>query len=487
MATASHALRGISKQRRRERLISVGAATLLVVSSLLLGLVLAFVATQFQAPVAVYIAVPLAPLLALAVLAAPIVAPLGVFATFPVGSTGAPIGAATLQSAEAAVLIVALMLIIRRLAMGQTPLAWSPVLYWPVALITWMLISLFSAVDETLAVKQLISTMGGLTFAAVILSSCAGMRDLRVLLGGFALVGTVLCAIALSNAGQFETANQGAQVLEGRLQGAFDHPNQLGALAAMMAPVLAGFVFGGRTRRVRVTATIMLGVVLAALALSLSRGAWLGAAVAALFLLATLREAREKLLLFLLPLTVIFALLWNFIPKAEPVQVVTERAEAFTTLSQYDDRDAIWREAFQEIKSDPWTGQGPGGFIVASARAGSEASTVSAAHAHNLLLNWAAESGLPAAAIIVFFGIALVNSGRIASRSCLARGDPGDRAVVLGIGGALLTVFAQGFFDYTLGNSTSHIALWAMIGAMLVARRDAGLSQRRRPGYEPVR
>ena len=329
MATASHALRGISKQRRRERLISVGAATLLVVSSLLLGLVLAFVATLFQAPVAVYIAVPLAPLLALAVLAAPIVAPLGVFATFPVGSTGAPIGAATLQSAEAAVLIVALMLIIRRLAMGQTPLAWSPVLYWPVALIMWMLISLFSAVDETLAVKQLISTMGGLTFAAVILSSCAGMRDLRVLLGGFALVGTVLCAIALSNAGQFETANQGAQVLEGRLQGAFDHPNQLGALAAMMAPVLAGFVFGGRTRRVRVTATIMLGVVLAALALSLSRGAWLGAAVAALFLLATLREAREKLLLFLLPVTVIFALLWNFIPKAEPVQVVTATGGSF--------------------------------------------------------------------------------------------------------------------------------------------------------------
>ncbi len=165
----------------------------------------------------------------------------------------------------------------------------------------------------------------------------------------------------------------------------------------MMAPVLAGFIFGGRTRRVRVTATIMLLLVLAALALSLSRGAWLGAAVAALFLLVTLREAREKLLLILLPVAVIFALLWNVIPKAEPVQVVTARAEAFTTLSPYDDRDAIWREAIREIKSDPWTGQGPGGFVVASARAGSEASTVSAFHAHNLLLNWAAESGLPAA------------------------------------------------------------------------------------------
>ncbi len=165
MAAASHALRGVRKERRRERLLSFGTMTTFIVGSMLLGLMLAFVATLFESSVAVYIAVPLFPLLAIAVLAAPIVAPLGVFATFPVGSTGAPIGAATLQSVEAAVVIVALMIIIRRLAMGQTPLAWSPVLYWPVALIVWMLISLFSAVDETLAVKQLISTMGGLTFA----------------------------------------------------------------------------------------------------------------------------------------------------------------------------------------------------------------------------------------------------------------------------------------------------------------------------------
>ncbi len=479
MATASHALRSVSRQRRRERLSSVGIAIILGGLSIVLGAALAFIATDFEPSVAVYLALPLAPLLALLVLAVPIVAPLAVFATFPVGSTGAPIGAATLQSAEAAVVIVALMLVVRRLAMGQTPLAWSPVLYWPVALIAWMLVSILSAVDETLAIKQLISTTGGLTFACVILSSVSGMRDLRILLGGFALVGTLVCVVALSSSGDFETAGQGAEVLEGRLQGAFDHPNQLGALAAMLAPICAGFIFGGRTRRVRVTATLMLVIVVAALALSLSRGAWLGAACAAIFLLITLREAREKLLLFLLPMVLVFGLLWNVIPKSQPVEVVTQRAEAFTTLSPYDDRDAIWREAIREIKEDPWTGQGPGGFVVASSRAGSEASTVSAHHAHNLLLNWAAETGLIGAAIIVLFGAALVGSGRVATRASLRRGDRADRAIVLGIGAALITVFGQGLFDYNLGNSTSHIALWAMIGAMLVARRDAGLSQRR--------
>ncbi len=275
--------------------------------------------------------------------------------------------------------------------------------------------------------------------------------------------------------------------MKGRLQGAFDHPNQLGALAAMAAPVAAGFLFGGRTRRTRTLAGVALGLILAALALSLARGAWLGAGAAALFMLITLREARRTLLLIGLPVVLVFVGLWSYFPKNESVQVVTQRAEAFTTLSPYDDRDSIWREARREIQEDPWTGQGPGNFIISSARAGSEASTVAAFHAHNLFLNWAAESGLPAAAIILLFAFALVNAGRVASRLSLARGDPADRAIVIGVGGALLTVFFQGFVDYTLGNSVVHIALWGMIGAMLLASRDAGIVAPRAGGYPPVR
>ena len=484
-AAVSHAL-GLSRNQR-ERLTSITMGTGLALVSIFLGLTLAAVATLFQASVAVYIALPLAPLLALGVLAAPIVAPLGVFATFPVGSTGAPVGAATLQSAEAAVVIVALMLIVRRLAMGQTPLAWSPVLFWPLGLMAWMLISMFSALDETLAIKQLVSIAGGVTFASVILASCRGMRDLRVLLGGFVAAATVLSAFALSDRSKIESTYEGTQVLEGRLQGAFDHPNQLGALAAMAAPVAAGFLFGGRTRRTRTLAGVALALILAALALSLARGAWLGAGAAALFMLITLREARRTLLLIGLPVVIVFVGLWSYFPKNEQVQVVTQRAESFTTLSPYDNRDSIWREARREIQEDPWTGQGPGNFIISSARAGSEASTVAAFHAHNLFLNWAAESGLPAAAIILLFAFALVNAGRVASRRSLARGDPADRAIVIGIGGALLTVFFQGFVDYTLGNSVVHIAFWGMIGALLLASRDAGLSPRGRASYPPVR
>jgi putative inorganic carbon (hco3(-)) transporter len=482
MATASHAL-GLPG-RRRDRLVWLLTGIGVVLTAVFLGYGLAALAMLFESSVAVYLALPLAPLLALAVLAAPILAPLGVFATFPVGSTGAPIGAATLQSAEGAVMIVALMIIVRRLALGQTPLAWSPVLFWPVALMIWMLVSLFSAIDETLAIKQLIAIAGGITFASVILAACRGMRDLRVLLGGFTVSATVLSVMALFDRQDFQSTYEGSQVVTGRLQGAFEHPNQLGALCAMAGPIAAALALGGRTKRVRVAAAVMLVLIVAALALSLARGSWLGAGVAALFMVLTLREARQKLLLFGLPTVLVFVALWNVIPK-DDVAIVTQRAEAFTTLSPYDDRESIWSEARREIREDPWTGQGPGNFIVASARAGSEASTVSAYHAHNIFLNWAAESGLPAALLVLLFGAALAGAGAVASAGTRARGDPADHAIVIGIGAALLTILTQGFVDYTLGNSVVHIAFWALVGAMLVARRDAALPQSR--GYEPVR
>jgi hypothetical protein len=53
------------------------------------------------------------------------------------------------------------------------------------------------------------------------------------------------------------------------------------------------------------------------------------------------------------------------------------------------------------------------------------------------------------------------------------RGDPRDRALVIGIGAALLTVPVQGFFDYVIPNPVVYTAMWTLIGALLVARREA--------------
>ena len=110
---------------------------------------------------------------------------------------------------------------------------------------------------------------------------------------------------------------------------------------------------------------------------------------------------------------------------------------------------------------------------MAGRRIVSESATLSYAHAHNLYLNWAAEAGLPSLVIIFGFAIALGFAARTASQGAQIRGDPRDRALVLGIAAALLTVLAQGAFDYVIPNPVVFAAFWTLVGALLVARREA--------------
>ena len=177
-------------------------------------------------------------------------------------------------------------------------------------------------------------------------------------------------------------------------------------------------------------------ILLVTLMLSLSRGAWVGTAVALLFMLIKLREARRLLIVLAVPLVVVGFFVWSLTGTSADVKVVGERARAITVLSPYDDRRVIYREAYREIRENPVLGVGPGGFPVASTRVVSESATLSYAHAHNLYLNWAAEVGLPSVVIILCFAFSLALSAQTASRGARVRGDPRDRTIVIGLSAA---------------------------------------------------
>ncbi len=436
----------------------------------------ALVATHFKgaAPL-VLVAMFVAPLLAIGIVVNPLLATLVVTATYPIGNIAHSFGPLRLQVVEAAVFVAALVVVLRRLAVGRIPLPFAAPLGWAVALFLWTLISLFSAIDETLAVKVLFSLLGGIVCTTVVLAGCRDMHDLRILLAGFVGSGVVIGLITFSegrHVGQFSTDFGGSEIISGRLQGAFDSPNQLGSFCALVVPVAAALIFGARGARWRLAAGLALVVLLVTLMLSLSRGAWVGAGVALLLMLVRLKEARRLLLILAVPLTIVGFFIWSLTPTKTDVKVVGERARALTVLSPYDDRRVIYKEAFREIRTHPVLGVGPGGFPVASTRVVSESATLSYAHAHNLYLNWAAEVGVPSVLIILGFAGALGLAARTASRGARMRGDPRDRAIVIGIGAALLTVLVQGFFDYVIPNPVVYMAFWTLVGALLVARRE---------------
>ena len=239
-----------------------------------------------------------------------------------------------------------------------------------------------------------------------------------------------------------------------------------------MIPIAAGLMFVSPRRSGRVLGAVALLALLAALTFSLSRSAWIGTGAALLLMVLTMREARRLLAIIFVPLALIGYLIFSSGTAPPEVKVVGERVQAIGTRSPYDQRSQIYNEALREVREDPITGVGPGGFIVASRRAGTETSTVSADHAHNLLLNYGAESGLPAVGLLLAFvfalGAAVYRGGR-----AVAQIDPRHRGLILSIGAALFAIFVQGFFDYTLGNPVIRITVWMLIGALLVATQDA--------------
>jgi putative inorganic carbon (hco3(-)) transporter len=458
----------------RESITSVASVTSLAALAGVLGVAVVAFAMLFDeaAPVVVPVAA-LLPILFALVLIKPVIGAIAVLAAMPVGSEGLLVGPLELQAVEAAVLLVAALVVLRRLSAGKTPLPWDPALNWPLLLVTWALASLYWALDEGLAVKQILSLVGGIVFACVILAECRSMVDLRRIAGAFLVVATAISLTALVSRGEFAATHGGAQVVSGRLAGAFDHPNQLASFCAMVAPLAAAFVIAARTSRGRIASGGVLVLIVGALTLSLSRGAWIGTALAFVFLLLRLSEARRLLALLIVPLLALGFFTWSLTPTTTEIEIVGERARSLTRRSPYDHRDVIYAEAIREVRAQPVTGYGTGAFPVASIRAGSESSTVSAQHAHNLLLTWAAELGIPGALLILGFAGALGAAAVRASRDLLRRGDSRDRALLLGFAAGLVAVAGQSLFDYTLRNAVVHITLWGFVGVLLACRRTA--------------
>jgi O-antigen ligase len=418
---------------------------------------------------ALLLTLALIPALILAVVARASVAVFVVLAIFPIGSVVLPTPVLAVQTIELVVLAMAIFVVVSRLAQGLLPLAWAPPLWWALALFIWTLVATTVAADLGLALKQDIMLLLGIVFACVVLAALETMRDIRWMLGALVAVSVVLAIVAVSS-GVHLTEQLGGETVSGRLTGAFNHPNQLGLFATIAVALAAGLAFGAHTRAGRVAAAMSIPLLLATLVLSLSRGAWIGCALAFLYLLLVLREARRALLVLAIPMVIAVYLAGSFTPGSTEIQVIGERAKALTTLSPYDGRPAIYAEARREIRYSPLRGVGPGNFPIAAQRAGSEAVTVYPDHAHNLWLTWAAEDGIPAVIMIIGLVIALALATKRASRLAAVH-SRSDRAVIAGIVAALIAVLGQGFFDYLLRNAVLWVELWGLIGALLVCAR----------------
>ncbi len=403
--------------------------------------------------------------------------PFLVFAAFPLGFAAVSIGMLDLQAVDAAILIVTLLVALRRLTDGKAPLGWARPLGWWLALVVWGVISFTSAADQGESIQQLGSLLTALVLACVVIAACQDLADVRRLLTWFAIVAVGIIIPALLNAGQLR-AYYGASLVEGRLQGLFIEPNELGAFCSMGALVTAGLALGATTAWTRLFYGAAAGFLLTGLTMSLSRGAWIGTVAGMAFLFLSLRDARRVLLTLSIPVLIVATLLGAFGSASPQVEVVGERVRALIDTDQpYESRPEIWAEARRQIQEDPLTGEGPGNFGIASRRVASASLTVYAPHAHNLYLNFGAELGLPGLTFFVAFIVALSVAGKKAFQTTSSGRHRSDRALLAGLSAALVAAAVHAVFNVFLGNPIMDATTWSLVGVFLVVTRQLGTTE----------
>jgi O-antigen ligase len=225
--------------------------------------------------------------------------------------------------------------------------------------------------------------------------------------------------------------------LERRVQGSLTHYMTYSGVLMLVACVAAARIMF--RRQDRAWASLVMPALLVALALTMSRNAWVGVCVG-IGLLFLLRDFR---LVGLLPVAV--ALFLAFAPAP-----LTERLYSTFNLKDPTNRDrvAMMRSGIRIIKDHPLTGVGPDGvrLVYAHYRDASAERQLNP-HLHNVPLQIAAERGLPALAIWCWFIVVLIQDLARKTRSSSLRSLP--TAALAGV----VAMLAAGMFEYNFGDS----------------------------------
>jgi O-antigen ligase len=306
-----------------------------------------------------------------------------------------------------------------------------PRMFWPLA--AYAAVTILAAVFAVDRGVSLLDTKQLVLFAIVPIAYrlLPGTRSLTVI-DIIITVGALEAVVGI-----FQYAILNFDNLGRRVQGSLTHyMTYSGVLMLVACAAAARIMF---RRQDRVWPSLVMPALLVALALTMSRNAWVGVCVG-IGLLFLLRDFR---LVALLP--VVAAL---FLAVA-PTHLT---ARFYSTFSMNDptnrDRVAMFRTGVRIIKDHPLTGVGPDGVrLVYPTYRDPMAERQLNPHLHNVPLQIAAERGLPALAIWLWFIVVLIRDLARKTRSSPLRSLP--TAALAGVGAML----AAGMFEYNFGDS----------------------------------
>ncbi len=251
-----------------------------------------------------------------------------------------------------------------------------------------------------------------------------------------------------------------------RATGTFMQPTFLAAFLAATMPLSVIRLIRSRNWRESTAHGLILGVLVVALGLSLSRSGWLGAGAALLVLLILERGIsvnwRRWVPLVLLGAAILVAVLSIHPPSELDLERLMPRSRS--TL----ERLAIWNGTLRMIQVHPILGFGPGNFVTFfTPFSGPYLQQIyanenkRAAHAHSEWLHIGAETGLLGlgawAAVMIWAYVTLLRASRTAS-------SPEERSFLRGHLGCATALIVCAGLGLDQRFATSSMLLWYIVG-----------------------
>ena len=341
------------------------------------------------------------------------------------------VGALQFSIAASAVLLSLVLLLWAGMLVSKHEQVEMPSFCWPlVAYAGYTMVSVAASLDP---LASLVDSREVLLFLVVpLVYRLASGRWAPIVATIVISVGAVNSAIGIWQYGilEFDTLGQ-------RPQGSMGHyMTYSGLLMLVICLAAARVLFAGAER---MWAALVLPALIAALAVTLTRNAWVGASVGVGLLLVL----KDRRLLAVAP--VLAALVIAMAPTG-----ITDRV--FSTFDLNDptnrDRFAMGRAGVRMIRDHPLTGVGPDMVqVVYADYRDAGAVNETNPHLHNVPLQIAAERGLPALALWLWF---IAATTRALLREMKREGS---RALAAGGLAAMAAMLAAGMFEYNFGDS----------------------------------
>jgi putative inorganic carbon (HCO3(-)) transporter len=355
------------------------------------------------------------------------------------------------------------------------------------AMIALAMVSIGYAQDRPSAIKESLKWLE-LLLALVIVSDLAREpRAARWVIGAMLVAGA---AEAAYGAVQFVTdSGPGAFALQGALRafGHFDQPNPFAGYLTTILPLAVCMALcranPGRFRWLAAAAAVLLA---AGIGLSQSRGAWLGAAVAAsCLLLAWSRFTRRLMIPCALGGVLALALAVSGLLPAAILDRLAQTIEYFGVFDVRNvevtsenwavvERMAHWQAGWYMFLDNPWLGVGAGNYAEAYPTYFVGIWREALGHAHNYYLNMLAELGIVGGGLLLLLlGFSFRQLGGTLVRSVAASRSARDcpvfwRAVLAGVFGGLVVFCVHNLFDSLFVHSVN-IQIGVLLGLGLLA------------------